>query len=103
MFLGPQQLHTLPFSVHIAVGIYIQRRGYRRMTKYFGKTSVINSFLNSQSSEAVAERMKIQIGKLAFLQALAISLLNCARFHAFSGPGQYKTVGILRLRAQQLS
>ena len=55
-FSGPQQLHALPFSVHIAVGVYIQRRGDRRMTEYFRKTSVIDSFLNSQGSEAVPLR-----------------------------------------------
>ena len=72
------------------------------MTEYFRKASVIDSLLNSQSSEAVAERMKIQIGKAAFLQAFAVFLLDRARFYAFSGSGQYETVGMLRLSAEWL-
>ena len=49
----------------------------------------------------VAKRMKIQIGKMTFLQALAVSFLNRARLHAVSGSGQYETVGMLRLGAEQ--
>lgn len=72
------------------------------MTEYFRKASVIDSLLNSQSSEAVAEGMKIQMGKAAFLQAFAVFLLDRARFYAFPGPGQYETIGTLHVNTEQL-
>ena len=43
------------------------------MTKYFRKTSVIDSFLNSQSSKTVTERMKEELRKIVPLSPIYLN------------------------------